>query len=80
MHDHMGAMMPGLVPPIFDLEKEITPTHFSLLYTSSREGLAPMVSGLLKALASRYGINEIEITHQGKTENLESDRFLIKWE
>ena len=80
MHDHMGAMMPGLVPPVFDIEKEISPTEFILNYTSTRSGLAPMVLGLLKTLAQRYGISEIETTHLGKTENNLSDRFLIKWQ
>lgn len=80
MHDHMGAMMPGLVPPEFELENEISPTEYHLIYRSQRPGLAPMVSGLIVALAGRYGIKDVSIKHLGPCEDNENgQRFHIKW-
>jgi hypothetical protein len=79
MHDHMGAMMPGLIPPEFEIENEVSDHELHLLYTSKRPGLAPMVDGLLVALGKRYGVESLEIKHLGKTEDNKSDRFLVKW-
>jgi hypothetical protein len=79
MHDHMGAMMPGLIPPEFHIEKEISPTEYHLIYTSQREGLTPMVGGLLVGLSKRYGISDMDVIHLGKTEDNKGDRFHIKW-
>jgi hypothetical protein len=78
MHEHMGAMMPGLIPPEFEISKEVTDTEFEILYKSQRNGLSPMVSGLLEALAQRYGISEIKIE---KIQDLDesSCRFKVKW-
>ncbi len=79
MHEHMGAMMPGLIPPEFELEKELSPTQYHLLYRSQRAGLSPMVKGLLTALAERYGIHDLIINHLGKNEDETADRFFIEW-
>jgi len=79
MHDHMGAMMPGLIPPEFNIESEISPTEFVIVYISQRKGLSPMVSGLLKGLAERYQIKNIEIKELEKKEDQKLDRFHIKW-
>ena len=79
MHDHMGAMMPGLVPPEFYIEKEISPTEYHLIYISQRAGLAPMVGGLMIGLSDRYGIQNLAVEHLGKTEDGKGDRFHIKW-
>jgi hypothetical protein len=78
MHNHMGAMMPGLIPPEFEVEKEISPTEFDILYRSKRAGLTPMVSGLLDALGKRYQL-KVEVSYLGRTEDNLSDRFRIKW-
>jgi hypothetical protein len=77
MHEHMGAMMPGLIPPEFEISKEISNTEFELIYKSQRPGLGPMVTGLLEALAIRYGINNLELKEMPQESN--SCRFLIKW-
>jgi hypothetical protein len=77
MHEHMGAMMPGLIPPEFEISKEISNTEFELIYKSQRPGLGPMVTGLLEALAIRYGINNLELKEISQESN--SCRFLIKW-
>ena len=55
MHARVGGTMPQLVPPSF--EREPQPDGSSILhYRSDREGLAPMVLGLLKGLAKRFGV------------------------
>ena len=79
MHEHMGAMMPELVPPKFDIEKENSDKDFILLYQSSRLGLTPMVSGLLVSLAKRFEIDNIDVKYLGKTIDNQADRFHIKW-
>lgn len=53
MHAHMGATMPMLKPPRFKLE-EHSPERATLHYFSNRQGLAPMVIGLLEGLAEKY--------------------------
>lgn len=53
LHARVGMTMPGLVPPSFSRE-EIGPDEWILHYSSEREGLAPMVTGLLKGLARRF--------------------------
>jgi len=75
MHARIAGTMPNLMPPSF--EREANDDGSSILhYRSEREGLAPMVLGLLKGLARRFSVT-IEI------EQLDSDtaghtRFLVR--
>lgn len=75
MHARIGGTMPGLVPPSFRREQQDDGSHL-LFYSSSREGLAPMVIGLLKGLAQRFEI-QLEIEHLGPDES-GADRFLLR--
>jgi hypothetical protein len=79
MHEHMGAMMPGLIPPEFNIEKEISSNEIILLYGSKRPGLSPMVSGLLEGLALRYNVQNLNVSPLGKTPDEAYERFLVKW-
>jgi hypothetical protein len=54
MHGHMGGLMPELKPPRFTV-LETSPTTVTLDYYSVRQGLAPMVVGLLEGLAEKFG-------------------------
>ncbi len=54
MHARIGAAMPKLLPPSFSREAQADGSSI-LHYRSEREGLAPMVRGLLKGLAVRLG-------------------------
>jgi len=55
MHARIGGTMPALVPPSF--RREPQPDGSSILhYESKRQGLAPMVLGLLRGLARRFSI------------------------
>ena len=53
LHERITHIMPNLKPPKFSV-KEITENHVELTYESDREGLAPMVVGLLKGLGTRF--------------------------
>ncbi len=61
MHDRIGNAMPEMVPPSF--KREALEDGTSILhYYSEREGLAPMVIGLIKGLATRFN-ESVEIEH-----------------
>ena len=53
LHARVGSSMPGLVPPSFSREV-VGQDDWVLHYVSEREGLAPMVIGLLRGLARRF--------------------------
>jgi len=54
LHTRVGNLMPKLNPPSFECS-DITDHSLTLKYRSSRQGLTPMVVGLLKGLGSRFG-------------------------
>lgn len=53
LHTRVGQMMPKLRPPSFAVSDR-TEQSFKLYYYSSRQGLEPMVIGLLKGLGRRF--------------------------
>jgi len=53
LHVHLGNIMPNLIPPSFQCE-DVTENSMLLHYRSSRQGLTPMVLGLLKGLGERF--------------------------
>lgn len=55
LHTRMGMTMPQLNPPNFAY-KDISEDVVELEYMSSRQGLSPMVQGLLEGLALKYKI------------------------
>lgn len=76
MHDRIRLSMPHLKPPSFELE-ETGPNTYCLHYISDREGLAPMVIGLLYGLAKRTG-EEISVEHAVRRSNgADHDQFHI---
>lgn len=75
MHARIGGTMPALVPPSF--RREPQPDGSSILhYQSKRQGLAPMVLGLLRGLARRFSI-QIEV-RQLDTTTPGDARFLVR--
>lgn len=60
MHQRMMAAMPHLRPPSFELE-HVEGNHYRLHYYSTREGLSPMVVGLIHQLAATHG-EDISLT------------------
>lgn len=76
LHARVGLSFPQLKPPSF----QCTHMHedsLQLEYHSSRQGLAPMVIGLVKGLGKRFQ-TEIEITQtSSRDEGAEHDEFSI---
>lgn len=60
LHARMGMTMPQLSPPKFTFN-EIQQNHYQVEYHSVRQGLCPMVSGLLKGLATKHN-TKVEIS------------------
>ena len=80
MHKHMGGQLPNLHPPRF-ITREISPNKIELEYFSDRNGLPPMVNGLLFGLAEFYS-EKIEVEHLTYLEELDANtphRFLISF-
>ena len=75
MHARIAGTMPKLMPPSF--EREACDDGSSILhYRSERDGLAPMVLGLLKGLARRFSVT-IEI-EQLEGDSVGDARFLVR--
>ena len=53
LHSRVNMSMPDLRPPSFDLE-DVAENTYLLHYYSDREGLAPMVIGLVHGLADQF--------------------------
>ncbi|MDQ8164272.1 MAG: heme NO-binding domain-containing protein [Gemmatimonadota bacterium] len=54
LHDHVRTLLPELAPPTFSVLKQ-GEGKFQVTYWSERDGLDPMVVGLLKGIAQRFG-------------------------
>lgn len=64
LHTRVAAMCPELRPPSFEAER-IAENHYHLHYFSDREGLTPMVIGLVRGLAARFALGaEIQIREE----------------
>lgn len=68
LHARMGMTMPNLTPPRFTFS-EINENTYEVCYQSKREGLCPMVQGLLEGLAQKYGTEaSIKLLDQKKND------------
>ena len=77
LHERITHIMPNLQPPKFSVE-EISDNEVNLTYESDREGLAPMVVGLLRGLGTRFG-DKCEINHVTLRADAGKDVFNINW-
>ncbi len=78
LHARVGVTFPKLQPPSFDCTEE-NDDSLTLEYHTHREGLAPMVVGLVKGLGNRFD-TEVEVTQtQSKNDGADHDEFLIKY-
>jgi hypothetical protein len=73
MHAHLGAMMTELKPPSFFVTP-LSEKRLTIRYHSHREGLAPMVLGLLEGLAERLQ-QRIEVEHHPKGARSDHEEF-----
>lgn len=78
LHLRVKNMMPHLQPPKFECN-QVSATEVELLYYSDREGLSPMVIGLLHGLGKRFRV-ALTVEHtQTKQAVGEPHRFSVKW-
>jgi hypothetical protein len=78
LHTRLGVLMPNLQPPSF-VCSDVTANSLTLAYHSKRDGLAPMVVGLVRGLGKRF---EKEVTIErlgGKAEGLDHEEFRVSW-
>ena len=79
LHARVGVSFPQLKPPSFDCH-EVDDQALTLAYRSEREGLAPMVVGLVKGLGTRFDTDvEVEQT-QSRDKGADHDEFLIQYQ
>lgn len=77
MHGRIETAFPEMSLPYFFVE-DIDEGVFDLVYESSREGLAPMVVGLVRGLARRFG-QQVEIEHTDRrAPGRPRDRFRVR--
>lgn len=78
LHARVGVVFPKLSPPSFectDLENDALNLH----YYSDRQGLAPMIFGLVKGLGKRFE-TDIEIAQtQSREAGHDHDQFVVKY-
>ncbi len=78
LHARVGVMFPHLMPPSFECT-EMEEESLNLHYHSQREGLAPMVVGLVQGLGKRFD-TEVEIAHTKRRESgNDHDEFSVKY-
>jgi Haem-NO-binding len=78
LHARVGVSFPQLKPPSFE-STEVDENTLTLEYRSAREGLAPMVIGLVKGLGDRFD-TEVEINQtKSREDGIDHDEFLIKY-
>ncbi|MBE9044252.1 heme NO-binding domain-containing protein [Pleurocapsales cyanobacterium LEGE 10410] len=80
MHARVGVIFPKLQPPSFECEAATEAKSLKLKYHSHRQGLAPMVNGLVKGLGERFD-TDVEITQTQKREQgSDCDEFLVEYQ
>jgi hypothetical protein len=77
LHGCIESSFPNLSVPCFEIEP-LGDGRFELLDESQRDGLAPMVVGLLRGLAKRFS-QRLEIQHvQPRAPGRPQDRFHLR--
>lgn len=78
LHYRISNVMPELAPPQFSTRNQ-QENSVELEYRSHREGLVPMLFGLIKGLGKRFDL-QVTIEHiQQKNEQNNCHVFLISW-
>ncbi len=76
LHTRVAKSYPNLVPPKFTTHK-ISDNHYEITYESEREGLSPMVIGLLEGLGERFKKN-IQVEQISFKDKNGPDKFSLK--
>ena len=77
MHGRVETIFPQLRPPVFRVE-DVSDTEYRLYYASERAGLAPMVVGLVKGLAKRFGQSVEVVQVLSKADAHGEDVFTVR--
>ena len=77
MHGRVETIFAQVRIPLFRVE-DVSDTEYRLYYASEREGLAPMVIGLVKGLAKRFGQSVEVVQIHAKTVVSEEDIFNVR--
>jgi hypothetical protein len=78
LHARVGVSFPKLQPPSFECS-DMEENSLNLHYHSEREGLTPMIFGLVKGLGTRFD-TEVDITQiQNRDDGAEHDEFVVKY-
>lgn len=78
LHFRVSNIMPELRPPMFT-SRTISENSLELDYNSDRTGLTPMVTGLIRGLGKRFGLEVTAKLIDPKSNNGVHDRFLVSW-
>lgn len=78
MHSRIALTMPSLRPPSFACD-EVDDRTLRVHYWSEREGLSPMVVGLLKGLGARFDL-DVTVTVDPRPDGVDHDTFLVTYE
>lgn len=78
MHSRIALTMPALRPPSFACD-EVDERTLRVHYWSERQGLSPMVVGLLKGLGARFDL-DVTVTVDSRPEGVDHDTFLVTYE
>jgi hypothetical protein len=79
LHAHVGLSFPALRPPSFRCT-DVQGGSLRLHYYSSRQGLAPMVAGLLKGLGVMFNTKLDVSTVASRHEGADHDEFLVQFD
>ena len=77
LHMRVGLNFPELQPPSFRCEK-VGEGTYHLRYLSDRAGLAPMVIGLVKGLAAKFGVEIAMRPSAARGADGDHDLFVIE--
>lgn len=76
LHQRVGLSMPHLSAPKFKINR-LSPSELMLEYISQREGLSPMMIGLLYGLADKHN-EKITVEYFPAGVKAENETFLVK--
>jgi len=78
MHARVGVSFPQLQPPSFECT-HMNEDSLNLHYQSTREGLTPMVIGLVKGLGERFNTEVTVSQIQSREDGAHHDEFIVKY-
>lgn len=77
LHNRVKLALPNLDPPVMTVARVDT-NAIRLRYSSKRQGLAPLLVGIVRGLAKRFNVT-VAIAHEVRRAEGQADEFLIRW-